>query len=610
MRKTTLVALLAALMLTVAASQAGQRRPRPAKASWMVTKAPKDKVIAFALYTLHNNTLKLTAQLYELDADAPRTVRLEVNKDGKWGQVAETQVIERGWTAPFRVEKWDADRDWQYRVAHADAAFYTGTIRRDPVDKDVIVVAAFTGNSNRDRGPRPDLIANIKKQDPDLLFFSGDQVYDHGKHFPSWLIFGKQFGEIMRDRPTITIPDDHDVGNGNLWGAGGKEGPGGYKNPEFIKEVERAQTSHLPDPYDPTPIERGIGVYYTSLNWGRIGFAVIEDRKFKSQTNILDKDKLPGVHFSRADHVKALDADPRILSVPNAKLLGERQLKFLNAWSADWTGQDMKAVLSQTVFAGAAHLHGGPSGRLLIDLDSNGWPQKGRDDALDAIRKGFGLMIGGDQHLATVIHHGITDWEDAGVSFCVPSVINYYNRWWMPLEKPVRPIKTPLEHTGRYRDGFGNRVSMFAYANPDPKRPKLGKWGARAAGHGIIRFNKKTRKMTIECWPRGCDVENPEHKQYPGWPRTFSQADQYGRKAAAYLPTIEVTGQTNPVVQIIDKSTQSIVYTIRILGTTFRPRVFKPGAYTVKVGEGANAKTLTGVKSLPEGKKETIKVAL
>ena len=90
---------------------------------------------------------------------------------------------------------------------------------------------------------------------------------------PRWLLFGRQFGDIIRDRPTICIPDDHDVGQGNLWGEGGKQAllpgaaDGGYRMPpDYVRMVERAQTSHLPDPYDPTPIERNIGVYYTSLN--------------------------------------------------------------------------------------------------------------------------------------------------------------------------------------------------------------------------------------------------------------------------------------------------------------------------------------------------------
>ncbi len=33
--------------------------------------------------------------------------------------------------------------------------------------------------------------------------------------------FGRQFGEIFKDNPTGTNPDDHDVGQGNLSGAGG-----------------------------------------------------------------------------------------------------------------------------------------------------------------------------------------------------------------------------------------------------------------------------------------------------------------------------------------------------------------------------------------------------
>jgi hypothetical protein len=49
----------------------------------------------------------------------------------------------------------------------------------------------------------------------------------------------------------------------------------------------------------------------------------------------------------------------------------------------------------------------------LADLDSNGWPQSGRARALKEIRRCFALHIAGDQHLATVIHHGVNSWEDA-----------------------------------------------------------------------------------------------------------------------------------------------------------------------------------------------------
>ncbi len=41
----------------------------------------------------------------------------------------------------------------------------------------------------------------------------------------------------------------------------------------------------------------------------------------------------------------------------------------------------------------------------------------------------------------------------------------------------------------------------------------------------------------------------------------------------------------DPVVQISDEDAGEIVYTIRIRGTTFRPRVFKRGRYSVRIGE-------------------------
>ncbi|MDH5399974.1 MAG: hypothetical protein OEX02_17625, partial [Cyclobacteriaceae bacterium] len=282
----------------------------------------KDQQICFAMYTTHNDILKMTAQLYPLDEDDDRDVRLEIKKGDQWTEIAREKVNEnhyhsgvdeaRSWTAVFRIENWDMTRDYEYRVAHGTAAYFYGKIRKDPVEKDEIVVAAFTGNSNRDRTLRPDLIANIKAQDPDLLFFSGDQSYDHKYHLAAWLLFGRQFGDVIRDRPTISIPDDHDVGQGNLWGAGGVKSnvpaghDGGYVMPaEYVKEVERAQTSNLPDPFDPTPIEQGIGVYYTSMVVGGVDFAIIEDRKFKSGPSGLVPKQGP-----RPDHVNDPNYDP------------------------------------------------------------------------------------------------------------------------------------------------------------------------------------------------------------------------------------------------------------------------------------------------------------
>lgn len=574
----------------------------------------RDKVICFALYTVHNNVMKMTAQLYPLKENEDRLVRLQLKKNEKWTEIARADIIEDGWTAHFRVEKWDSTKDFEYRLAHGKDAYYTGLIRKDPVDKETIVVAAFTGNSiYPEQGgniPKNDIVENLKKINPDLLFFSGDQVYDHNRHYPYWLKFGRDFGQVIRNRPTITIPDDHDVGQANLWGASGKKSltvagnDGGYfKDVEYVKQVERAQTSHLPDPYDPTPVQRGIGVYYTSMNLGRISFAIIEDRKFKSGPKGLVPQMGP-----RPDHINDPSYDPKSINVPGAVLLGERQLKFLRDWGTDWQDADFKAVLSQTIFCGGAHIHGKIGGRLHADLDSNGWPQTGRNKALSEIRRCYAVHIAGDQHLATIFHHGIDEWEDACYSFCVPSIANFYLRWWEPLAPGQNRQPGMPEYTGRFLDGFDNKITCYAAANPSKKPNGGNKLTTRAAGFGVVLFNKKTREITFQCWPRNVDVTDPSVKQYPGWPKTINQIDNYGRKALAYLPTLKFKGLKNPVVQIIDEANGEIVYTLRIKGNTFKPKVFKKGSYTIKTGKNKLEKILTNVKSLEQGQSKTITI--
>jgi hypothetical protein len=570
---------------------------------------PQD-VICFALYTVHEGTLKLTAQLYPLADDADRTVRLEIDYGDGWREAARTEVIEQGWTAPLRVENWDAAQSRRYRVAHGDTAFYEGTIRRDPEDKDSVVVVAFTGNSiNEKHGgdiPRADIIENVKKIDPDLLFFSGDQVYNHKQHYAHWLKFGRDFGDIIREYPTITIPDDHDVGQANLWGAGGEiaatqAGPdGGYFMPaEYVQEVERAQTSHLPDPYDPTPIGQGIGVYYTDLTWGRISFAILEDRKWKSGPEGLIPNMGP-----RPDHINKPEYDAAAVDVPGAVLLGKRQLKFIRDWAQDWKGADMKAALSQTIFCGGAHLHGKYDGRLYADLDSNGWPQTGRNNALREIRKAYAIMIAGDQHLASIIQHGIDDWNDAGFSFCAPSIANLYLRWWVPLEPGKNRAPGMPDYTGEFLDGFDNKVTVWAVANPE-RTPNTDLLTTRAAGFGVVRFNKPDRTITFECWPRNVDIETAT--QYDGWPKTISQFDNFAPNAELRLPEIRVSGAINPVVQVIEEATGEIVYTIRARGETFTPKVLDPGQYTIRISDTVNTKALSGLAAT-KSSLETIQV--
>ncbi len=481
---------------------------------------PRDQVICFGIYTTHKKVMKMTAQLFPLLPKETREVRLELIKKGKWVEVAKSKVNDIGWSTLFRIENWDETKDVAYRLRHGEKAVFEGLIRKQPTKKKEIVVASLSCNSNKDRGLREEFTKNINHFNPDLVFFAGDQSYDHEEHTAAWLLFGLQFREIFRNRPCVTIPDDHDIGHGNLWGEEGKKAssPAGddggyYFHHEYVKMVERCQTGHLPDAYDPTPVKQGIGVYYTNLNIGGIDFAILEDRKFKTGP----AGKIPQ-QGPRPDHIRNVEYDPKSIDLDDLQLLGERQQNFLNAWGKDYKNVSMKAVLSQTGFCGGAHRHGKFENYLHADLDCNGWPQKGRNEALRAIKNAGAVHLAGDQHLATLVQHGIDEYRDGPFAFINPAIVNtIYKRWWHPLDEKEgenKEAKNPLPFTGDYLDGLGNKLTMHAYANIEGPE-KL------SDGYGIIRFNKKEKSVKFESWGRFTDVTKPNAKQMVGWPRTI-----------------------------------------------------------------------------------------
>ena len=548
---------------------------------------PRDEVVCFAYYTQQNSVLKMSAQLFPLKPGEERVARLEVQLDGEWKEIAKGEVHYPGWDAHFRIEGWDGSKNVAYRVRHGDKAIFEGLIRRDPVEKNEIVIANMSCNSSRTIGPRTEIIDNLRAQDPDVLFFGGDQTYRHTEHTAGWIEFGLQFRDIIRDRPTVCIPDDHDVGHGNLWGEEGGQShidgdaDGGYRYPvAYVNQVQRQQSWHLPDGWDPKMVNRDISVYFTRMIVGGIDFAILEDRKFKTGPD----GKIPKMG-PRPDHINDPSYDPKSIDLPGLELLGKRQEKFLHDWSQDYSGGAvMKCVLSATAFCGAVHMHGGRDQRLLADLDCNGWPQAGRTRALVEIRRAWAPHLCGDQHLAVVVKHGIDEFGDAPYSFTSPAIVNtIYGRWWHPLdEKPgPNPVpNSPLPWTGDFKDGLGNPISMLAYANPEDIQDEK----KRADGYGLIRFDKTTRKITFECWPRFSKVADGDKAQFPGWPITIEQDANDGRKVHAYLSQQNFEGVPNAVVQVIAEATGEILYTVRTQGPSFKPRVYAPGKYTIKMG--------------------------
>lgn len=593
--------------------------------------------VLWSQYTLHRGVVKMTAQVAPLGKSNQEQVHLELLKNGKWQRVQSSSIHEFASTAHFRLESWDDQVSTPYRVVLKEGKSneqWQGVIRKDPRDRNTIKLAALSCMKDG-AFPNQYVQQNVLAQDPDVLFFAGDQLYEGNGGYgivrayklddvaraslnyqQKYWIFGWSFRKAMRDRPTIVVPDDHDVYHGNIWGRGGAPVPeggnrgsdGGYEmHPEWVRMVERTQVFNLPDPYDPTPVLQDIGVYYTDFNYGGVSMAIIEDRKFKSgPTQALDKQ----THKGRVDHVRDPNLDPKVLDKPGLNLLGKRQEEFLEEWAGDYRDASMKAILSQSPFCAVATHHGGgkESNILLADLDSNGWPQSGRNRALELARKAHAIMIHGDQHLATVVQHGVDDWNDAGFSFAGAGIFNGYPRLWAPKEagKNRRP-GTP-DYTGEFLDGFHNKINVWAAANRvDKQYPEqlkgqtftmLEKINYSASGYGMVRFHKKEQKITLESWPAYEDMKHDIslYQTHKGWPITVTVDQQYNREPIGYLAPINIKSKESFVVKVFNEANGGLVYARRVHQKTFRPKIYEKGSYRVEYGKPNDLKILKNQK--------------
>ncbi len=629
-----------------------------------------------ALYTLSRSTLKLTVQFMPLAESENQTVDLYIRESGSWKHAGSSALLYPSFTAPFRIENWVYRQDMPFRVEYVlrrkkeRKYVLEGIIKKDPFDKDRLVMVSmscvkqvvkpgqdfWSGVDGEwypwDWGvlfPHADLVERLQKYDPDVMVFTGDQIYegasptradwDHAflDYLYKWYLWCISNRALCTRVPTIAIPDDHDVYHGNVWGAGGISTPagltgaeaqdaGGYKmSPEFVNMVQTTQTSHLPDPFDPEPVEQGIGVYFTECNIGGLSIAVLEDRKFKSAPRPLfpDADIVNGWAQNPAWDVKKRSR------IGDAVLLGERQMNFLDHWVEDWSGQTwMKAAVSQTLFANVATLpesarsDGVVPGldipdagayvrgdKLVADFDSNAWPQIGRDEAIRRFRKAFAIHIVGDQHLANTSQYGVEDWRDANFVIVSPATGNLFpRRWWPPFPGKNRQPGSPM-YTGDFEDGFGNKVTVFAVANPQKTTIHPVRHHELATGYSVITFDKNSREIVLANWPYWADPEKDE--PFPGWPIRISQRDNFGKKAVAWLPEVRVSGLIDPVIQVYIQKTGELVYALRIKGETFQPKVFEPGLYTIKIGEPDSGvwKEFPDIRSNPSGVAETLLVS-
>ena len=202
------------------------------------------------------------------------------------------------------------------------------------------------------------------------------------------------------------------------------------------------------------------------------------------------------------------------------------------------------------------------------------------------------FVLSGDQHLSTYGRLGIQAPSDAVYEFAVPAMGNIFWRWFYPKTPGEDRQPGDPDYTGEFVDGQGNYFRMIAVANPERRsllsqrlrqrylipeeeaRSGLGDETrtSRGDGYGVVRFNKRERTVTVECWPYDAHLDNGG-KPFEGWPATIGFDDLDGRKPVAWLPNLDLRDSPGAVVQIVDESTGETVKVTRASGASHSPQL-------------------------------------
>lgn len=486
--------------------------------------------ILWTQYTMSDRSVRVQAQLAPLNFPTSLTFWIST-APGVWTQKAFAAVDAPSRTALFTIPGWTYDKDIPYEVRmlwKGQKYSWFGAIRREPGPFAPLKIACFSCDDGY-LFPLSTMVSQVLNQDPDMLYFAGDQIYEtHGgfehiiegpldlllldflnKHY----LFGWTWRELLKNRPSIILPDDHDVYQGNLFGHGGRQLPklnpiqweaGGYLMPgKWVSASEKVNAGHLPKPAVDITLPLGIKPYYTSLTYSGMGFAILEDRKFKTGPMTLPiAQKYSGV---------------------GAELLGAAQENFLKNWASNWQKDIMKCAFSQTMFANAATHQGETLGKVNYYLDSGAWPLAARNRVVRVLGDNNVVSLHGDQHLGMLVKHGVENFDDAGYAFMVPGTANGFPRAWWPGVGNGEVPKPGQLFTGKYKEGAGHPLNVLAVANPFPgsnllqldKTDPLVVGRRKGSGYGIVVFDKQNKRATFNMYRVGA-----RPAQFQGFPKT------------------------------------------------------------------------------------------
>ncbi|GKY95923.1 hypothetical protein MPSEU_000552900 [Mayamaea pseudoterrestris] len=385
-------------------------------------------MIAGVLFTLSQGTLKLTVLFPPLYPNESRSALVLVRDSVNATLVASAAclIAESTWHCPVRASGLNANRDYTYEIVYPPDVSgaikttytYSGNIPKQVTYPKIATLSCFGIDDTKNKSQ---LVQAVLESKPNLVALQGDQTYMSALGYGfTELVYS--MSEVTRNLPTLVQMDDHDYGQGNLFGAVdnynettiSEHGVDGFGRPTcMVNALQKLAMSHMPDPASNVSAA-GIDAYFTSFTYGSVEFAVLESRKFKSHNE-----------------------------ENGGSLLGYDQEAWLEQWcssnNASTTSSPLlKIILTQTPFASLATnltapwLEGAIGAIRLGDTrDSNAFPAQGRRRFMEIAHGCSQLIISGDQHVGLV-----ASYDDYGMSECAsPAAIN--DQFWRMNFEPV-----------------------------------------------------------------------------------------------------------------------------------------------------------------------------
>jgi len=613
---------------------------------WAAQPEKKFADVILTKYTLDDNQLRLSAQLPPVAILPNMKVVLDIEENGVWQQISTTSIDPIAKTGVFTIPNWDINNDIVYRVRLANSSninYATGIIEAVPQADEKINIVSISCIGDH-AFPYATAIEHIKAQKPDFLFFAGDQIYEFDKfygnanhmtplktaqlnYFYKWLQYAWSFQDLLANKPSVLLLDDHDMYQGNLWGNSGvlpqkskeqmtPEDGGFLMGKDFVNMVQKTQIAHLPDTYS-TVKTKGMDNYFGDLHWAGISFAILEDRKFKSAP------------LEHSAHLKGGYEKKEMIRLDKKglKLLGEEQLVFLENWSQNWQKDTwQKIALSQTIFSQLTTtpdkrdkkhplpLDVYPERKWYKDFDSNGWPQTGRNKAVALLRSCTALHLCGDQHLGITAQYGVDGWRDASYVMASPALSNVYPRTWYPPTPGQNMYKGSAKNLGDFRDGFNNYVTVKAAYNQYPTGVEPASWFDKGVGYGIATLDPTAKKISLAIWALHENPNDTDAKPCKGWPIRLHQSENLGLNAKYFLPQIYETSQDKLLIQVINEANGVVEYTypLSMKKAYTLPNVRKLSSYTIKVSsfeDLENVVEFKGIEASPIKNEQVLQVS-